>query len=149
MRIKATARSTIKGLRSMESTSSSIPMDTKKRILNISLRGRISLNAWCPYSDSEITRPARKAPSASDKPTSDVNQAVPKQMSTILIKNNSRLWVETTWYNIFGIMNRDTAIIRTTIERAQKTFNATSKAEKPDLPPNMGRNNTTATTLRS
>ena len=36
--------------------------------LKVSRNGRMSDSAWTPYSDSEMTRPAMKAPSARDRP---------------------------------------------------------------------------------
>ncbi len=36
--------------------------------------------AWCPYSDSEMTRPARKAPRAAERPAQAAASAVPSRM---------------------------------------------------------------------
>ena len=126
-----------------------MPIEIKKRMLNISLSGRISLKAWCPYSDSDITRPARNAPNASERPTSDVSHAVPKQINTILIRNNSRLCVLTMRYSIKGTTFLDTTTTMPTKTSAQRTFNATLIADNPDFPARSGISSTIATTLRS
>ena len=48
-------------------TSSSMPIDVKKTPLNSARNGSTSESACRPYSDSEMIRPARKAPIASEK----------------------------------------------------------------------------------
>jgi hypothetical protein len=73
----------------------SIPIDTKNSPLKLSLKGNIVNVASWEYSDSEITSPARNAPSARDRPNSDVIKAVPKQRTKIVITNNSRFFVWT------------------------------------------------------
>ena len=45
-----------------------MPTEMKKRLMNASRNGMMSLSAWWLYSDSEMARPAMKAPSASDRP---------------------------------------------------------------------------------
>src|SRR5690349_1908397 len=77
--------------------SSNMPIETKKKLLNISRNGIILLVAWWLYSDSEIISPAIKAPSANDKPNREVSQATAKQITTTLKINNSRLLVWATW----------------------------------------------------
>ncbi|GBE03118.1 hypothetical protein BMS3Abin09_00026 [bacterium BMS3Abin09] len=76
--------------------SMSMPTDMKKMPVKLSLKGRIVDVASCAYSDSEITRPARKAPSASERPNSDVRNAIPKQRIRIVMTNSSRFFVRTT-----------------------------------------------------
>jgi hypothetical protein len=77
------------------SVSISIPTDIKKSPLKLSLKGNIVVDASWAYSDSEITRPARNAPSAKERPNSDVRKAIPKHRIKIVTANNSRLLVRT------------------------------------------------------
>ena len=61
-----------------------MPTDMKKRLMNASRNGIMSLSAWWLYSDSEMARPAMNAPSASDSPAWAVSQAVPMPMKMII-----------------------------------------------------------------
>ncbi len=55
----------------------SIPIETKKTALKTSRKDVISARAWWPYSDSESTSPARKAPRAAERPAQEVASAEP------------------------------------------------------------------------
>ena len=69
----------------------SIPMDTKKKLMNISFKGRIFPIAWWLYWDPEMTIPAKKAPRAKERPMLDVKTAADKHIKTTLTRNNCLL----------------------------------------------------------
>ena len=69
--------------------SRSIPMETKKKLVKTSLNGMRLPKALWLYSDSEIISPARKAPKASDMPSSWVSMATARQISSRLIRKSS------------------------------------------------------------
>ena len=71
--------------------SSSMPMLMKNRPSSTSWNGRMSVSTWCLYSVSEISMPAMKAPSASDRPASSVSQASPRVTSSRFSTNSSSL----------------------------------------------------------
>ena len=68
---------------------SNIQIETKKKLVKVSLNGMRFPKAWWLYSESEIINPAKKAPKASDIPISEVNKAIDRQMRKILMVNNS------------------------------------------------------------
>jgi hypothetical protein len=68
-----------------------MPMLMKNRPSSTSWKGRMSVSTWCLYSVSEISMPAMKAPSASDRPASSVSQARPSVISSRLRTNSSSL----------------------------------------------------------
>ena len=74
----------------------SIPTDMKKRLMNASLNGIMSPMTWWLYSDSEIARPAMKAPRARERPACAVSQAVPNPTKMMVSMNSSLLLVRTT-----------------------------------------------------
>ena len=47
-------------------------METKKKLMKISLKGRMLAVAWWLYSDSEMMSPAKNAPNESESPKLDV-----------------------------------------------------------------------------
>ena len=76
--------------------SSSMPMLTKKKLMNTSWKGSTLPVAWMRCSLSLMMRPAKKAPRARLRPMLLVSQAVAKQMETMLAMKSSRLRVRTT-----------------------------------------------------
>ena len=76
-RIATAAPKTRTGREPTNPISRSMPTEMKKIPLNVSRKGRTSETAWSPYSDSEITSPARKVPSARDRPKLAVTNAAP------------------------------------------------------------------------
>ena len=76
--------------------SKSIPIETKKRALKTSRKGRISSTTWWLYSDSETTSPAMNAPSARGRSRLSVSQAAPSATSTVNSVNSSRPPARTT-----------------------------------------------------
>ncbi len=69
--------------------SSSIPVVTKNRPSSTSRNGLMSSSTWCRYGVSEISMPAMKAPSASDRPKRSVMNAAPSVTSSRLSTNSS------------------------------------------------------------
>jgi len=88
---------------------SNIPMEMKNRLLKRSRNGRMSETTWWLYSDSEMTTPARKAPSARDNPSEDVSQAMPRQERSEAIRKISRTRIRTIRCRIRGMRKRATA----------------------------------------
>ncbi len=86
--------------------SSSMPMEMKNTPLNTARKGRTSDNACNPYSDSEMIRPAMKAPMAMEKPTASVTTAVPMQKKATHSVNNSRSRNSTIRSSVRRTMNR-------------------------------------------
>ena len=76
-----------------KATFSSIPMETKKKLANTSRNGNMLLMAWWLYSDSEMIRPARKAPKPSESPAMALTQAMERQITTTLNKKSSGMRV--------------------------------------------------------
>ena len=74
-----------------------MPTDTKKKLMNMSFKGRIFPIACWLYWDPEITIPAKKAPRARESPMLEVKTAADKQMKTTLTKNSCLLPVLPTW----------------------------------------------------
>ena len=54
------------------------------------LNGSISLSSSCRYSLLASTTPAKKVPSAGDKPTNDIIKAIPITKNRAVAVNNSR-----------------------------------------------------------
>ena len=71
--------------------SSSIPIDTKNRLVKRSRRASESDNAWWPYSESASTMPARNAPRAGENPARDAIHVMAAPTSTTATTNTSRL----------------------------------------------------------
>jgi len=67
----------------------SIPTDTKKKLINMSLKGTMFPIACWLYWEPEMTIPAKNAPRARDSPILEVKSAVERQMKTTLTRNNS------------------------------------------------------------
>jgi len=105
----------------------SIPIETKKRLLKLSRNGSTSAMAWWLYSDSEITNPATNAPSASDRPASDVSHAIPRQRTMIVSRNSSRLRLRTICSSRRG-----------TTYQAPNTSTATSATDFPSVNSTLG-----------
>ncbi len=76
--------------------STSIPRETKNRLLKTSRNGVISSTIRLTYFDSDTTIPARKAPSAIDRPKWPKTRAVPTATSTVVRVKSSRLPAATT-----------------------------------------------------
>ncbi len=70
-----------------------MPMEMKKTLVKTSRKGATSATTWWLYSDSETTMPARKAPSASEKPRCSVKYAMPRQTSSAPSTKTSRMRV--------------------------------------------------------
>jgi hypothetical protein len=87
-----------------------MPTDTKKMLAKISRKGSTLLVAWWLYSDSEMMRPARKAPRASDRPMLEVSRATEKHSTTVVSTNSSLLLVRATRYMSRGTTYRALAI---------------------------------------
>ncbi len=77
--------------------SRSMPMEMKKRLENVSLKGMTSATIWLLYSDSEMASPATNAPRARERPSREVTHAVPRQTRTIVRMNTSLFLSFTTW----------------------------------------------------
>ncbi len=107
IRMVATKRPICRGFFRRMAGSSSIPTEMKKRLMKASRNGMMSLSAWWLYSDSEMARPAMKAPSARESPASEVSQAVPRPMKMMVRMNSSRLRVLTICLKIQGTRNRE------------------------------------------
>ncbi len=60
------------GCATTKSTSTSMPIETKKTLAKTSRNGVVSATTWGLYSLSETMIPATKAPSASEKPSDSV-----------------------------------------------------------------------------
>src|SRR3990170_7950648 len=129
--------------------SRSIPMDMKKRLEKVSLKGMTSATIWLEYSDSEMARPAINAPRASERPKSEVTHAVPRHTSTMVRMKTSRFLSFTTWSNILG-MSQMTAMTMTAKAAKEKpSFPAMSMAEESPFMPMDCMIMTISTTARS
>jgi len=101
-----TATVTRRGCWTRKPVSSSMPTDTKKKLVNTSRRGMMFPSACRPYSDSEMMSPARNAPRASDKPAVAVSQATLRQTAITASRNTSRLRVRATRCSSRGTAQR-------------------------------------------
>ncbi len=72
----------------------------------MSLKGIKCPKALWLYSDSETINPARKAPNASESPREDVSNATARQISRMLIMNNSWFFVMAMALSNLGISQR-------------------------------------------
>ena len=77
----------------MKEISTSIPIETKKKLANTSLIGRKLPKALWLYSESDIISPARNAPNARDIPSFEVSSATAKQIRKILMMKSSWFFV--------------------------------------------------------
>jgi len=82
-----------KGWLNRNLTSKSIPIETKKKLVNTSRKGKIFPRACWLYSESEMMVPAIKAPMARESPILPVIHATERQRARITKRNNSRLLV--------------------------------------------------------
>ena len=106
-RITATvAPSTAGQSSSSASRRSSIPIETKNRLLKTSRSGETSATTWCPKCDSESSSPAAKAPSASERPSACVATAAPRQKAIEPSTKLSRRPVRACRSRIHGITRR-------------------------------------------
>jgi hypothetical protein len=77
-------------------------METKKKDEKVSLKGIMCPKALWLYSDSDIIKPARKAPKARDIPSSAVKNATERHIRRMLIKNSSWFFViAMAWSTLF------------------------------------------------
>ena len=74
----------------------SIPMETKNRLVNRSRMGSTLPTAWSPKGEEEMINPAAKAPRARERPAHQVSVAMPRQRTTTMRRNISRLRVAAT-----------------------------------------------------
>ena len=79
------------------------------------MKGRTSPRAWALYSDSEMMRPARKAPRARERPAREVSQAAAKPIPTVAKRNTSRLRVRATRKRSQGTAQRAATITSPTM----------------------------------
>ena len=68
--------------------SKSMPIETKKKLVNKSLNGKIFPRALSLNSDSDTIRPAMNAPNASERPKVEVNHVAPRATITIPSKKS-------------------------------------------------------------
>ncbi len=88
--IRSSSVSTIGQPASTTPGCSSRPMNTKNTVANSSRNGTISPSTLAARSDSARARPATKAPSATDTPTSWASAAVPIATTATATMNSSR-----------------------------------------------------------
>ena len=79
-----------------------MPVEIKKMLMNISLKGITFPSACTAYSDSEMISPARNAPRARERPARELIQATERPITTMLSKKSSLLRVFATWYRRKG-----------------------------------------------
>ena len=96
-------------------TETTPPVKQTKNIMEkISLNGRISANIACDSAVSAISKPAKNAPKAIDKPKAEVTIAVKRQKAITESKSNSREPKSATFLTNIGATffptNKTTAI---------------------------------------
>src|SRR5438876_676892 len=121
----------------------------KNRLLKLSRKGKISAIAWWLYSDSEMISPAMNAPSARDRPASELSQAMPRHTRMMVITNSSRLRLRTTSINKRGTRYRAATRISSTARAALVTDHRTARSPASPRPPNTGVKTIIGTTARS
>jgi hypothetical protein len=72
------------------------PAETKKAAANTLFKARVSARACSAYPDSLMTRPARKAPRATDNPSSSEAAAISPMPATTVMRKSSRSTCWTT-----------------------------------------------------
>jgi hypothetical protein len=147
-RTASTTKATIGRWVTTNPTSSSIPTETKKAALNRVWRGRISPRAWCSKWLSDTISPARNAPRETLTPARLVNQAVPKQIATVVSRNTSGEQVRATDSRTRGMTRRAPTITTRMMSPALATAHSRSRASPP-CPLSMGTTSTMATMARS
>ncbi len=128
--------------------STSMPMDTKNRLLNTSRSGVKSSIMRPTYSDSDTTIPARKAPRAMDWPKWPKNRAVPTAVRKMVRVNSSRLPEATMRAMIHGNANR----APNTVNKMTATERLSSHVTSPRVaawPASSGKASMIGTTARS
>ena len=90
--IASSSASTSQNSRHNASKSSSMPTEMKNRPSRMSRNGRMTLSTWWLYSVSASIMPARKAPSAMEKPATCEAQAAASATSSTASVNSSRTW---------------------------------------------------------
>ncbi len=103
------------------------------------------------YSDSEMTNPARNAPSERDRPALEVRNAVARHRESVLMRKSSRLRVCTTRCNGTGTSLR---AARNTSTTRPSPFtvgqrNASPPPSPPAVPARNGTSSIIGTTARS
>ena len=68
-----------------------MPTVMKNRPISSPLNGARSISTWWRYSVSDNSNPARKAPSAVERPASPVAAATPSTMNSVIAMIRSRL----------------------------------------------------------
>jgi hypothetical protein len=61
-----------------------LPVEIKKMLMNISLKGITFPSACIAYSDSDIISPARNAPRARERPARELIHAIERPITTML-----------------------------------------------------------------
>jgi hypothetical protein len=130
-------------------TSSSIPIDIKKRLVKRSRKGMTVLSAWWLYSERDIIRPARNAPRDSERPILEVSQATAKQMRMILIRNISGLRILAIWKSTFGIIYCEATYVKPIIPPPFSKRNNISRPISPLPPASIGMRSIIGTTIIS
>ena len=156
----ATTASTCSGRSHKTAGLNSMPTDTKKSTANASRSGSDSCAARWLNSDSRITMPAKKAPSANDTPNSAAEpNAMPTAAATTHSVNSSRDPVRATCHNSQGNNLRPTSSISATNPptcssvhpRVRQSCAASRSAPEPppSHPPSGGSSTSTSTMARS
>ena len=125
-----------------------MPIEVKKTPLKSARNGSTSESARSPYSDSEITRPARKAPIASEKPTEAVASAVAMAMNPTARVKTSRSRSATTRSSVQRTAIRPPATSATTSASPVRT-RAHTRPSPPPAPARSGTRSMSGTTKRS
>ncbi len=139
---------TSRGARTRMRGSRSMPSEMKKMLTKASRSGRTSLIARWRKRVSATATPPRNAPSASERPASEVIQAVPMQMVRTESKKSSRLRAASTQASTRGTTTRATISTTTTASAALPRETASAPAPPPP-PRRSGTASTIGTTQRS
>jgi len=153
----ATTASTCKGRSHSTAGLNNMPTDTKNSTAKASRNGRDSCAARWANSDSRITMPAKKAPSANDTPNNAAEpNAIPTAAATTHRVNSSREPVRATCHNTQGNRRRPTSSIKATkpptwssVQPTVRPSCAASSSAPVPLPshPASGGNSTSTSTM--
>ena len=124
-------------------------MEMKNIPLNTARKGRTSDSACKPYSDSEMTRPAMKAPMAMEKPAQAVTTAVPIQKKATHKVNRSRSRNTTIRSSVRRTMNRPPIMRAVMIATPRRNWPPISLMPAVPSPANTGNTKMTGNTNRS
>ena len=126
-----------------------MPMEMKKMPAKLSLSGWMSASTWWLYSESEISRPATNAPSASEMPDWKASQAVPRQMSSTNSTKISWFRSRATWWRNHGTTKREAVKMSATASNAFPSVSATTWKENASVSPSTGTDSIMGTAMMS